>query len=57
MPGAIVEELADAFAAFRDLGLFWREPGAMDFYRPAIPSLMDSIREGQDAAIMKAARR
>ena len=29
----------------------------MDFYRPAIPSLMDSIREGQDAAIMKAARR
>lgn len=54
---AVVEDLADAFAAFRDLGLFWREPGAMDFYRPAIPSLMDSIREGQDAAIMKAARR
>ena len=52
---AAVEDLADAFRDFRDLGLFWREPGAMDFYRPAIPSLMTSILEGHDAAIMKAA--
>ena len=51
---AALEDLADAFRDFRDLGLFWREPGAMGFYRPAIPSLMTSILEGQDAAIMKA---
>lgn len=51
---ASTADLADAFRDFRDLGLFWREPGAMDFYRPAIPSLMTSIRDGQDAAILKA---
>ena len=52
-PNASIADLADAFREFRNLGLFWREPGAMGFYRPAIPSLMTSIREGQDAAILK----
>ena len=51
---ASTADLADAFRDFRDLGVFWREPGAVDFYRPAIPSLMTSIREGQEAAIRKA---
>ena len=51
---ASTADLADAFRDFRDLGVFWREPGAVDFYRPAIPSLMTSIREGQEAAIQKA---
>ena len=55
-PNASVADLGDAFREFRNLGLFWREPGAMGFYRPAIPSLMESIREGQDAAILKARR-
>ena len=55
-PNASVADLADAFREFRNLGLFWREPGAMGFHRPAIPSLMASIREGQDAAILKARR-
>ena len=55
-PGASVADLGDAFRDFRNLGLFWREPGAMGFYRPAIPSLMVSIREGQDSAILKARR-
>ena len=49
-PNASVADLADAFREFRNLGLFWREPGAMGFHRPAIPRLMASIREGQDAA-------
>ena len=55
-PRASVADLADAFREFRNLGLFWREPGAMGFHRPAIPSLMASIREGQDAAIQQAHR-
>ena len=53
-PNASLADLGDAFRDFRNLGLFWREPGAMGFYRPA--SLMESIREGQDAAILKARR-
>ena len=55
-PAASAADLGDAFREFRNLGLFWREPGAMGFHRPAIPSLMASIREGQDAAILKARR-
>ena len=51
---AALQDLADAFRDFRDLGLFWREPGSMEFYRPAIPSLMTSILEGHAAAIVKA---
>ena len=55
LPGnASIADLGDAFREFRNLGLFWRQPGAMGFYRPAIPSLMASIREGQDAAILNA---
>ena len=49
-------DLGDAFRDFRNLGLFWRKPGAMGFYRPAIPSLMASIQEGQDSALLKARR-
>ena len=55
-PNASVADLADAFREFRNLGLFWREPGTMGFHRPAIPSLMASIREGQDAAVLQALR-
>ena len=55
-PSASVADLGDAFRDFRNLGLFWREPGAMGFYRPAIPSLMASIREGLDSALLKARR-
>ena len=56
LPSNASADLGDAFREFRNLGLFWREPGAMGFYRPAIPSLMASIREGQNAAILKARR-
>jgi len=55
-PSASVADLGDAFRDFSQPRLFWRELGAMGFYRPAIPSLMASIRRGQDSAILKARR-